>query len=101
MYEEQGHKTLHLIDFILPFDETVYHKVLNFAVNFALRNNAEKISLIINKKLKFFDFLKKNNFKSQEKHFIPILHVNNDKVILDKMNNLEDYYFTMGENDIF
>jgi hypothetical protein len=101
LYEEQEHKTLHIIDFILPSDENVYHKLLKFAVYFALKNNAEKISLIVNEKLKFFNFLKKNNFKRQENHFIPILHVNNDKVILDKMNNLEDYYFTMGENDIF
>lgn len=101
LYEEQEHKTLHIIDFILPSDENVYHKLLKFAFNFALKNNAEKISLIVNEKLKFFNFLKKNNFKRQENHFIPILHVNNDKVILDKMNDLEDYYFTMGENDIF
>jgi len=101
IYEDEHAKTLHIIDFILPKNKDVYQKVLNYTVIFASEQNANVITLIVNKKLEFFNFLKSNGFTSQERDFIPIVHVNNEIVDINKMNNIRDYYFTMGDNDIF
>ena len=101
IYEDEHGRILHIVDFILPKNKNIYQKVLNHAVLFASEQKADKITLIVNEKLEFFNFLKSNGFTSQERHFIPIVHVNNETVDIDKMNNIHDYYFTMGDNDIF
>ncbi len=101
IYEEENKKTIHIIDFILPDSKEVYRKLLNFTFDFALKQNADKINLIINRKLGFYDFLKQNSFKGLARYFIPIVHVNNNSVDLNKMNDVNYYYFTMGDNDIF
>jgi predicted acetyltransferase len=101
IYEDQDLKILHIIDFILPKNKKLYQKVLNFAVVFASEQKANIITLVINKNLEFFNFLKSKGFKHQQRFFIPIVHVNNENVDIIKMNNIHDYYFTMGDNDIF
>lgn len=101
IYKDEQSKILHVIDFILPKNKAAYQKVLNYTIKFALEQKANIITLIVNEKLKFFKFLKSNGFKGQERHFIPIVHVNNNSVDINQMNNIHDYYFTMGDNDIF
>ena len=101
LYIDLNEKILHIIDFLLPENQDIYQKVLNYVIKFAIEHNAKKITLILNEKLKFFDFLKKNNFNRQERYFIPIVHINNNSVEENKMIDLNDYYFTMGDNDIF
>jgi len=101
IYNDLNEKILHIIDFILPKNNEIYQKVINYVIKFAVEKNAKKITLILNEKLKFFDFLKNNNFNPQERYFIPIVHINNNSVEKNKMNDLNNYYFTMGDNDIF
>ena len=101
IYEDELTRILHIIDFILPKNKEVYQKVLNYTILFASEQKANIITLIVNEKLEFFNFLKSNGFTSQERYFIPIVHVNNEFVDINKMNNIHDYYFTMGDNDIF
>ncbi|KKK82765.1 hypothetical protein LCGC14_2800130, partial [marine sediment metagenome] len=101
IYEDDQSKTLHIIDFILPKNKEVYQKILNYTVRFAMEQYINLITLIVNEKLDFFSFLKSNGFKSQERHFIPIVHKNNETVDIKKMDSIHDYYFTMGDNDIF
>ncbi len=101
IYEDDQSKTLHIIDFILPKNKDIYQKILDYTVRFAMEQHINIITLIINEKLEFFNFLKSNGFESQERHFIPIIHVNNDTVEIKKLCNINDYYFTMGDNDIF
>ena len=101
IYEDGLTKILHIIDFILPKNKDAYQKVLNYTILFASEQKANMITLIVNEKLDFFNFLKSKGFASQERYFIPIVHVNNENVDINKMNNMHDYYFTMGDNDIF
>ena len=101
LFDDEYEKILHIIDFILPRNSELYQKVLNYVVKIALEHMATKISLIINTRLEFFDFLKRNGFFPQEKYFIPIVHLNNKNVEERKMNDINNYYFTMGDNDIF
>jgi len=101
IYEEENTKILHIIDFILPNNKLIYRKLLNFAFDFAIKQNADKVNLIINKNLGFYGFLKQNGFGGLPRYFIPIVHINNSSVDLNKMNDLNYYYFTMGDNDIF
>ena len=101
IYEDNQSKILHIIDFILPKNKKIYQKVINYTVKFSINQNINKITLIINEKLEFFNFLKSIGFINQERYFISIVQVNNETVEIKKMGNINDYYFTMGDNDIF
>lgn len=93
--------TLHLIDFLIPENEDLYNYILYTLDCLLMFLMLKKISLCVNDSHPFCKFLRKHGFTSQEKCFIPIVHINNETVDINKMNNIHDYYFTMGDNDIF
>ena len=97
----KGHdEYIHIIDYILPKDEKVYDLVLNKIYHFCWQI-ALKVSLIVNEKSHFYDYLKRCGFERQEKYFEPIVYFNNPFFNQDWFKDVDNYYFTMGDNDVF
>ncbi len=101
VYESEGSKTVHIIDFMLPKSQDVYRDVLCFVVEFASRIGARKVNLVINENHHFFGFLERNGFSCEKRHFIPIVHRNNDSVDDLRLMDYKNHHFTFGDIDIF
>lgn len=101
IYESEKSKTLHIIDYILPKNSTVYRAVLDFVIANANEAGIHKVNLVINENHHFFKFLESFNFIREERCFIPIVHRNNDTIDDNRLMDFKNHYFTMGDNDIF
>jgi predicted acetyltransferase len=101
IYETETSKILHIIDYIIPKNSMVYDAVLDFIIAYANKKLIQKVNLVINENHHFFEFLESSNFNRDERHFIPIVHRNNDEVDDERLMAFKNHYLTMGDNDIF
>ncbi|MBN2230606.1 MAG: GNAT family N-acetyltransferase [Candidatus Thorarchaeota archaeon] len=101
LYVSEKSKTLHIIDYIIPKNPSLYQEVLDFVITYAKNNDVQKVNLVINENHHFFQFLEESNFNREERFFIPIVHRNNDTIDNDLLIDFKNHYLTMGDNDIF
>ncbi|MHA1965655.1 MAG: GNAT family N-acetyltransferase [Candidatus Thorarchaeota archaeon] len=101
LYESDQGTTLHIIDFLLPKSEDVFQRTVGFVFEKARELKVDKVNLVINENHHFYPFLESIDFQKEERHFIPIVHRNNDSVDEEKLMDFKNYHLTMGDNDIF
>lgn len=99
-YESDDQTILHLVDFLIPNDESIYNSILNFLIEKAKEQRIKKVSLFSNRLHPFSGYLKKKGFDYVDTKRVFIVRANND--VLDKsvLYDEKNHFFTMGDSDV-
>jgi len=99
-FQSENQKILHLVDFLAPNDEVLYHMILRFLVEMAKTNDRNAISMFLNKCHPFSEYLKKYGFKYAETNRVYIIRANDNTLDKDTLFEEKNHFMTMGDSDV-
>jgi predicted acetyltransferase len=101
IYHDKTETKLHIIDFLLEEDEFGYNDILQLIINISIKNSITLINIMINLQLPFAQYLLRNFFREEDHNNLFIAHKNNSQVNEKILNDLNNYYITFGDTDVY